>query len=91
MKFIKPIAEVEKILPAHAAFLDKYYKEGRFLISGRMNPRVGGILLAKGSSMQEIKSIMATDPFFVEKIADFQFYEFLPSKSHEDFKKYLAL
>ncbi len=41
-----PLNEVDKYLPAHREFLDYYYKQGLFLASGPMKPRVGGIIIA---------------------------------------------
>ncbi len=35
LKYIKPITEVEKYLPNHILFLDKYYKAEKFICSGR--------------------------------------------------------
>lgn len=43
-KYLKSMEEVTKHYPAHAHFLEEYYRSGRFLSSGRMNPPVGGII-----------------------------------------------
>ncbi len=44
LTYIKPLSEVEKYLEEHIAFLDKYYASGKFICSGRKNPRTGGVI-----------------------------------------------
>ena len=45
LNYKKEISEVEKYLKEHVDFLDKYYLLGKFICSGRKNPRTGGIIL----------------------------------------------
>ena len=34
-KYVKPMEEVDKFLPAHSEFLDKYYAQKKIIFSGR--------------------------------------------------------
>ncbi|MBK7074970.1 MAG: hypothetical protein IPH44_21985 [Myxococcales bacterium] len=43
-----PLAEIDAMMKAHVAFLDRHYAAGTFLISGRKIPRDGGIIVALG-------------------------------------------
>ena len=36
--YLKPLNEVETYLPAHRAYLKKYYDQGLFICSGRQIP-----------------------------------------------------
>lgn len=45
LTYLKPLSEVEKYLEEHVAFLDRYYEAGKFICSGRKNPRIGGVIL----------------------------------------------
>jgi len=70
------LSEVERYLEAHRAFLRIQYNKGKFLASGPQEPRIGGIILARGNDLQEIKSIIAQDPFHIHEIADYDITQF---------------
>jgi uncharacterized protein YciI len=83
------ITEVEKLIPKHNDFLEKYYGSGNFIASGRKDPRTGGIILANANSKNEIEKIITEDPFFVHQIADYDITEFIPSKYNDNFKFFI--
>jgi hypothetical protein len=45
LRYIKQISEVDRELENHIKYLDKYYSLGKFICSGRRNPRIGGVVL----------------------------------------------
>jgi len=90
LSYEKPLAEVEKITPAHRAFLDEYYAKGLFLMSGRQSNQQGGVIVACCESREELEAILAQDPFTLEGIATHQIYEFTPVKYQPAFKPYIS-
>ena len=86
LTYVKPLSEVERLLPAHIQFLDEHYKKHLFMCSGRKTPRTGGIILCNCTDMVEAKAIMGKDPFYKEGIAQYDIIEFVPSKSSEAFQ-----
>ena len=80
LTYKKPIEELEKNLAEHIKFLDKYYENKKFLISGRRNPRTGGIILVNSDSLEEVSQIIREDPFYVNNLADYEIIEFIPTK-----------
>lgn len=89
LKYIKSIEEVERHLENHINFLDKYYASGHFVCSGRMNPRVGGIIICNVKDRVEAKSIIQEDPFFINEIAEYDMIEFLPTKYKDGFERFI--
>jgi uncharacterized protein YciI len=85
LTYRKPIEEIERLLPAHIAYLDEYYSKGKFLCSGRKEPRTGGVILCRCESLAEAEEIRHQDPFFYEGAADYEIIQFQPSKMAEDF------
>jgi uncharacterized protein YciI len=79
LNYVKPLAEIEEFLQAHREFLERYYASGHFLLSGRKEPRTGGVILATAESKEEIESIVLQDPFKREQAAEYEIVEFLPS------------
>jgi len=79
LTYIKELTEVEKFIPEHRKFLEKYYANGQFLMSGRKEPRTGGIIIANCASRAEVETLIQEDPFHREAIAHYTMSEFIPS------------
>jgi len=80
LNYIKEVSEVEKYLEEHIKFLEKYYEMGKFICSGRKNPRTGGVILLNAESLSEVESIILEDPFNINEIAEYEITEFFPTK-----------
>ena len=85
-----PLADIDKHMTAHVRFLKKYYASGHFLVSGRKIPRDGGIILAVGSSRDEIEGIVREDPFCARGLADVRIIEFRASQKADDIPERIA-
>jgi uncharacterized protein YciI len=79
LSYKKPLAEVDPFVAEHRAFLEHHYASGHFLMSGRKEPRTGGVILATAGSRSDIEEIIRNDPFYREDIAAYDIVEFLPS------------
>jgi uncharacterized protein YciI len=84
------LAEIDAHMAAHVKFLKKHYASGSFLVSGRKIPRDGGIILAVGTSRQQIESIIQEDPFHARGLADFRIIEFRASQRADDIQKRIS-
>jgi len=78
--YITALDSIEPLLPAHRAWLDKYYTAGVFKISGPKNPRDGGVIIAEADNLAALESIMQEDPFTIAQISKYEIIEFLPNK-----------
>ena len=83
------LAEIDQAMRAHVAFLNKHYKAGNFLVSGRKIPRDGGVILAVGPSRAAIEAIMGEDPFCSRGLAEFRIIEFRASQRSPELQKLL--
>jgi uncharacterized protein YciI len=88
-KYIKPIDEVERLLPAHREFLDRFYREGKLVCSGPRDPRTGGVILADVDSEVEAMKIVVEDPFFTEKVAHYELVRFTITRSDPRFAAFV--
>lgn len=70
------LADVDKHLAGHNAFLTKYYENGSFICSGPKVPRTGGIILCKADSYGSVVAIIEEDPFKINGMADYDITEF---------------
>ena len=89
LKYIKPIEDIEKHVENHIKFLDKYYASANFICSGRKNPRVGGVIICNAKDKSEVECIIKEDPFFIEKLAEYEIIEFLSTKYRDGFERFI--
>jgi len=89
LKYVKPLEEVEKELNSHIKYLEKYYSLQKFICSGRRNPRIGGVILCNSKNLEEVEMIIGEDPFYINKIAEYEIIEFLPTKYADGFERFI--
>jgi uncharacterized protein YciI len=80
IKYLVPFSEIEKVLLEHRNFLQKGYDAGLLLFSGPQEPKIGGLIVARGESLEKIKDYFKDDPFLKHHIADYRYIEFNPVK-----------
>jgi DNA-3-methyladenine glycosylase len=85
------LSKVEQFLTEHRAFLNKYYQEGVFLMAGPCQPRAGGIIISLLNNKAQLEQILQEDPFYTEKVANYDLIEFMPSGCHSILQPLLQL
>ncbi|AKU21842.1 YciI family protein [Massilia sp. MB5] len=83
LTYLKPAAEIDALLGAHREYLREQYANGTFLLSGRMVPRTGGIILAMADSRADIEAVVELDPFKQAGVASYTITEFVPTMAAE--------
>jgi len=81
LSYRKPLGEVDRHVAAHMEFLARHYATGEFLLSGRKQPRTGGVILAQVADRSQMEAIVRSDPFVREGVADYEIIEFIASSS----------
>lgn len=94
-EYLVPFDRIKASVPAHGAWLQQGFAAGRFLLSGPLDPPVGGVVIARAESMADLQDLFEADPFSIEKLSKYTFREFLPVLQHgsvEDwFKDFIML
>ena len=75
-----PEERVNEVVGQHRAFLQEGYDRGWLLMSGPQVPRIGGIIVGRAPSRQDIEQFFSQDPYQVQGIATYRFVEFIPVK-----------
>ncbi|MGC8723409.1 MAG: YciI family protein [Acidobacteriota bacterium] len=89
--YVKPLEEVDRLVPSHKAFLAEYYRRGLLLLSGPRTPRTeGGLILARSGSVEELRALFAKDPFAVAGVAEYEFLAFEPTMRAGGTEPFLA-
>jgi uncharacterized protein YciI len=89
--YTSDLIEIDKHLDEHVIYLDKQYKDGNFLISGRKEPRTGGVIISTVSSRNGLNEILRQDPFYREKLADYDITEIVPTKASSELEHLLSV
>ena len=79
LNYLRPLAELDALMPQHVAWLKEHYDAGLFIASGRQKPRKGGVILTRTVSRARLKAILAKDPFVKSGCASAEVVEFTPS------------
>lgn len=76
--YVVPLESIDKLLPAHVAFLDEHFAAGMFLAAGRQVPRTGGVILAQAESREALDVVLEQDPFRRAGAATYAVTDFCP-------------
>jgi uncharacterized protein YciI len=87
--FTAPLTRIEEILPQHRAFLQTGYDRGWLLMSGPLQPRTGGLVVARSPSLEEIQSFFRQDPYQLNGVATYRFVEFSPVKRQPSMESWI--
>jgi uncharacterized protein YciI len=80
---LKLTADKTKIAPLmeeHKAWLQRGFEAGVFLLSGTIEPGLGGAILARDSSVAALEARLAEDPFVREDVVRPEIIEVSPSR-----------
>lgn len=89
LSYKKGLDAVELHLDAHKDYLNKHYKSGSFIASGRRNPRTGGVIICRANDEESVRSLISEDPFSEFGVADYEVIEFEPTMFAEGFEKFI--
>lgn len=85
LSYTRPVEEVDELMRDHMAWLREHYAAGRFVVSGRREPRTGGVIVANGDDLAEMQRIAASDPFVSGGVASVEVIQFRASQVADDF------
>ncbi len=77
LTYTKPLDEVDALLPKHREYLHALLSQSKLLLSGRLQPRNGGVIIAKNITRVEFEKILQADPF--AKVSHYTIFEFSPT------------
>ncbi|MCW8335889.1 GTP cyclohydrolase [Vibrio sp. SCSIO 43135] len=78
-----PLEQVDAFIAEHVEYLDEQYAKGHFILSGRKEPRTGGIIISTVRDRNKLNEVLAQDPFHREGLASYEVTEMVPTKASE--------
>ena len=77
LTYIRPLEEVDTLLPKHREYLQRLFDQKKLLICGKLRPRTGGVIIARNISRKEFEKVLQADPF--AQVSRYEIIEFIPS------------
>jgi uncharacterized protein YciI len=90
LTYTAPLERIDAQLAGHRAFLSAQYARGVFLMSGRKEPRDGGVIIAHAASRAEVDALLREDPFHQAGLARYDITEFVPTMTADALAAYRA-
>lgn len=91
IEYLVPLERIDELRPAHVEYLQRHYDDGTFLVSGRQDPPVGGLILATDVDRARLDEIVETDPFVTEGAARYHVVKFGPTMVADSVREALAV
>ncbi|WP_298770210.1 YciI family protein [uncultured Shewanella sp.] len=76
-------SKAKRFMPAHLDWLQRGYDNGVFLVSGSLQPELGGGIIAHKITREGLDKLLQEDPFVKEHIVTPEIIEIVPSKADE--------
>jgi uncharacterized protein YciI len=83
LKFSGNKAQAGEHLNGHKEWIKRGFDEGVFLLSGSLQPNLGGAIMAHNVSPSDLSRRVSDDPFVAENIVSAEILEITPSAADE--------
>ncbi|MGQ4877237.1 YciI family protein [Billgrantia sp. LNSP4103-1] len=83
LRFSDNKSEAGRFMEGHKQWLERGFDEGVFLVSGSIQPKLGGAILAHDVSLEELQRRVDEDPFVAEGVVSAEIIEVAPNKADE--------
>jgi uncharacterized protein YciI len=86
LKFLGNKAEASRLMEGHREWIKRGFDDGVFLLVGNLQPNLGGGIVAHNTSLAELQSRVAADPFVEQNVVSADILEITPSRTDERLK-----
>lgn len=83
LKFSNNRSQAGQFMEGHNAWLKRGFDDGVFLLTGSIQPKLGGGILAHGASRPELEARVDDDPFVVNDVVSAEILEITPGRTDE--------
>ena len=77
-------------MSGHEEWIRRGFEDGVFLLTGNIQPGLGGAVLAHSTSLEDLESRVNADPFVAEDVVSAQIIEVAPGMADDRLKFLLA-
>lgn len=81
LKFSDNKGNAGQFMEGHKEWIKRGFDDGVFLVTGSLQPNLGGGVLAHNTSLAGLQGRVNADPFVAEKVVTAEILEITPSKT----------
>ena len=81
LRFSAHKARAGQYMERHNAWLREGFEKGVFVLSGSIEPKAGGAILAHRATLEQIRAIVNEDPFVAQDVVSAEIVEISAAKS----------
>jgi uncharacterized protein YciI len=78
-RYTRPVEEVDALLEDHKAWIGR--NADKILLTAREEPLIGGMILARAGSLDEIWAMIRDDPFHAAGMSEYEVREYNPVRA----------
>jgi len=86
LKFSGNKDQASQFMEGHNEWIRRGFDDGVFLLTGSLQPNMGGGILAYNTSLPDLQGRVDDDPFVAENVVSAEIIEITPSKADEQLK-----
>jgi uncharacterized protein YciI len=86
LKFSRNKERAGQFMEGHKQWIKRGFDDGVFLLTGSLQPDLGGGIIAHNISLSDLRTRVNSDPFVAENIVTAEILEITPSKVSEELK-----
>lgn len=83
LRFSGNKAKAGQFMDGHKAWLKRGFDDGVFLLTGSLQPNLGGGIVAHNIALPELQSRVNNDPFVAEDVVSAEILEITPSRAND--------
>ncbi len=83
LKFSVNKARAGELMQGHNDWINAGFAAGVFLVVGKLQPNMGGAIVADGCSLSELQRRIAQDPFVENEVVSVEILEISPVKTEQ--------
>ena len=83
LKFSDNRSQARQHMDGHNAWIKRGFDDGVFLLVGKLQPDLGGAILADNEAIEDLRRRVAEDPFVAEAVVTAEILEITPGKADE--------
>ncbi len=83
LKFSENKAQAGQFMDGHNAWIKRGFDEGVFLVSGSLQPKAGGAVVAHNTTLAELEVRVNGDPFVAENVVSAEIIEITAARTDE--------
>lgn len=81
LRFSRNSNQAARFMDGHNAWIRRGFDDGVFLMTGSLQPAMGGAILANGVSHDDLRQRLDADPFVAEDVVETEIVEIAPGRA----------